>query len=1276
MATIVTTLNGLRTFAAPPQVNDIYEITDYGTGIWYYDSTDTFSADNTGTVVVSSPYRFKRIFTEPAINITWFGAIGDGVTDCYDAIQATINYVNGNGRILIPTGVFYLNKPPLNSTSQIIGALKLPVDAKGIVISGQGKSSVIKLSANVPRAFDIPLPPNITTVYTYKNIALEKFDVDANNIDGNALGPTVTVTAVGGLVGSYYEVTVNSSAGMVGAGFVFYPYSNTGTAKAITGYYQKKIGFANVLQLMLETGVTLAVGDLIKGFCNMHVLIGTYFNSYQYNINTDNIRITDIDLLNLPPGEIPVMPYAKTQTGRQGIRINSGTPGDIGISGGYDGVVFATNILIERVRVYGGSTGIVITDASSTGISHYYIDNVTFRDCYHNTLTNYTVAAGSANFQIGNNAYGNTVLIERCTGHNSGDVGIEIDSLANGKIIDCSISNACTAGYYLVNYNKISTIPTPITTTLTTSILSTDTILTIASFPDVGSSGLLTIDSELIYYDYTDSLNLNIIRGCNGTASANHSSGAAVMFAPITTTITASVSSTDMTMTLAAFPNVESNGFLTIDNELIYYNYTGSTILNLVRGCNSTAALAHASGAIVTFIELSKQKTKLIACSYINNVPGNLSRGFSIVTALSGLYPLPPVDIENCTYTRLNSNNLGTGEAFFSLGNPDININGFDCNIKGINQEAASVSSYSSAIYISNSINATIIAQLPASNVNMRNVNIIVDGILDNWGYTRYWDIFLEKGNWHLDWTNINIKNNLLTTFTGSSGGIQSVGLVLGSNGNPNISGVIDGYKFSSSVGSASPAGIVFSSAPLFGRLLISNPDFTDLVYDNATNNDNYKPWNIDPTLATFKNVIFSNVKHSKLIALSAASQVKNRVSINSNYTVSLAEEYLGVNTISGAVGIALPSVEAGITRSKTNYGYTLIVIDETYNAAFNNITITPFAGEKINNSTSPFVLNTNGGFVTLIAIPAGWVIVTNSSVTSLADNTVNGVAITWANRKTIPTPTVVLGAITPSNITSSGQINVGTSVTNPTTGSLALSRNGGQQFWEQTTGGTDEKLWDIINAGNVFRLRAVNDVNSAATTWIQVGRSGTSINYVAFPNGPVGIGTIALAASAKVQIVSTTQGTVPMPVMTTGQKLAIVSPIDGLQVYDSTLHTPSYYNGTTWQTLITPVVEIITTSQAASVDTKYIANNAGLVVITLPTAATLGQQLHIRGKGVGGWKVAQNSGQTIHGATSTTTGTSGSIASQSQYDTVTLECIVANSDFVIVSNTGTLTIV
>jgi hypothetical protein len=85
--------------------------------------------------------------------------------------------------------------------------------------------------------------------------------------------------------------------------------------------------------------------------------------------------------------------------------------------------------------------------------------------------------------------------------------------------------------------------------------------------------------------------------------------------------------------------------------------------------------------------------------------------------------------------------------------------------------------------------------------------------------------------------------------------------------------------------------------------------------------------------------------------------------------------------------------------------------------------------------------------------------------------------------------------------------------------------------------------------------------------------------------------------------------------------------------------------------------------------------NNVGLVTGTLPATASVGDIIRIVGYGSGGWKVAQNSGQTLHfGATSTTTGTGGHIDSSQQYSSVSLKCTIANTDWVVTDSNGTYT--
>jgi hypothetical protein len=107
------------------------------------------------------------------------------------------------------------------------------------------------------------------------------------------------------------------------------------------------------------------------------------------------------------------------------------------------------------------------------------------------------------------------------------------------------------------------------------------------------------------------------------------------------------------------------------------------------------------------------------------------------------------------------------------------------------------------------------------------------------------------------------------------------------------------------------------------------------------------------------------------------------------------------------------------------------------------------------------------------------------------------------------------------------------------------------------------------------------------------------------------------------------------------------------------------------------PWTEVTGTSQAAAVNNGYIANNGGLVTITLPAIAAVGDIVRVAGKGAGLWKVAQNAGQSIRvGSSTSTVGAGGSIQSLDIGDCAELLCITANNSWVQLSGAGTYTIV
>lgn len=104
---------------------------------------------------------------------------------------------------------------------------------------------------------------------------------------------------------------------------------------------------------------------------------------------------------------------------------------------------------------------------------------------------------------------------------------------------------------------------------------------------------------------------------------------------------------------------------------------------------------------------------------------------------------------------------------------------------------------------------------------------------------------------------------------------------------------------------------------------------------------------------------------------------------------------------------------------------------------------------------------------------------------------------------------------------------------------------------------------------------------------------------------------------------------------------------------------------------------EVTATSQVMAINNGYIANNVGLVSLSLPTVSALGSTIKVTVKGTGLAEISQNAGQTIHfGNQSTTTGATGYIEATLQYDSVEMVCITADTDWVVLSSVGNWTVV
>jgi hypothetical protein len=102
---------------------------------------------------------------------------------------------------------------------------------------------------------------------------------------------------------------------------------------------------------------------------------------------------------------------------------------------------------------------------------------------------------------------------------------------------------------------------------------------------------------------------------------------------------------------------------------------------------------------------------------------------------------------------------------------------------------------------------------------------------------------------------------------------------------------------------------------------------------------------------------------------------------------------------------------------------------------------------------------------------------------------------------------------------------------------------------------------------------------------------------------------------------------------------------------------------------------EVTGTTQTMAVNSGYVANNAGLVSLTLPTTSALGSKIYRGGKGAGLWTVLLNAGESIHFGTLDTTTTTGTLVATQKYDSVTIVCTTTDTEWTVISSQGNITV-
>ncbi len=324
-------------------------------------------------------------------------------------------------------------------------------------------------------------------------------------------------------------------------------------------------------------------------------------------------------------------------------------------------------------------------------------------------------------------------------------------------------------------------------------------------------------------------------------------------------------------------------------------------------------------------------------------------------------------------------------------------------------------------------------------------------------------------------------------------------------------------------------------------------------------------------------------------------------------------------------------------------------------------------------NTLSRLPVGLNTQVLTLSGGVPTWATPTTGTVTSVS-GTANRITSTGGATPVIDIAATYVGQ---TSLTTLGTITTGvwngTVITVPYggTGAATLTDRGvlvgrGTSPVEATAVGSAGQVLQSSGAG-------VNPAYSTATypstTTVSQLLYSSSANVVAglatanravLTTNSTGVPVVTALATDGQLIIGSTAGAPAAATLTAGTGISITNASNSI-----TINTTG--SGMAW-------VEITGTSQSAAINTGYVANNAGLVTITLPANFSLGDVITIVGLGAGLWSLVANTGDIINfGSNPTSAG--GSITATNRYDTIEVVGVVTNTTWVVRTSIGNLTV-
>lgn len=207
MSVIINSIADLKTYEPTSTVTTVYVKaftvnTNIGGGDFYYDSADTTTVTDNATVIVTNGgKRWKKVISDfNDLNVTHFGALKDGVTDCSAACITmhnwSVKYAPKLG-IRFPAGTFKISGIDLSSTSIAHFRMTGSTVAYGYfpattLISDQGTGMMVKVKARWTEISNLIIYGEndkvVNTKGFYQNTEIEGEFIRITNINFRNLG--------------------------------------------------------------------------------------------------------------------------------------------------------------------------------------------------------------------------------------------------------------------------------------------------------------------------------------------------------------------------------------------------------------------------------------------------------------------------------------------------------------------------------------------------------------------------------------------------------------------------------------------------------------------------------------------------------------------------------------------------------------------------------------------------------------------------------------------------------------------------------------------------------------------------------------------------------------------------------------------------------------------------------------------------------------------------------------------------------------------------------